>query len=87
MKQERHWWRGNKQHLLRTGLFEDEKILSAVKNVEFYGDKLSFVLLRGQLLWYYCSESSRSNERSTSWLKVQILQEISEGVQTFLLVL
>jgi hypothetical protein len=47
MKQGRHRWRGNKQHPLRTGLFEDDKILSAVRSVEFYGDKLTFVFLRG----------------------------------------
>jgi hypothetical protein len=42
--------KGNEDHKLGTGFFVHKRIISAVKRVEFFSDRMSYIMLRG--CWY-----------------------------------
>jgi exonuclease III len=41
-------WKVNESHQLGTGLFVHQRILSAIKRVEFVSDRMSYMVLRGR---------------------------------------
>jgi hypothetical protein len=44
-------WKVNEKHELGTGLLVHNKILLAVKRVEFFYDRISYIILRGR--WFH----------------------------------
>jgi hypothetical protein len=47
---------GNGDHQLGTGFFVHERIISAVRKVEFISDTLLYITLKRSLVQYYCFE-------------------------------